>query len=297
MLTTSRGLPVRRLTVQRNGAESASAWWELVTCDVDEHLREHVVDWCGFTEWTAERSRRREVPAGIVPLILDFHGAYRVATDHEMSGWTSHHVGFAAGLHESYALTESIGRAGGMQLNFTPVGAYLFFGRPMSDLTNRVVSVDDLLGAWATELVDRLRDALDWETRFDLLEEAIVRRLAAARAAAPSVVWAWRQLARTAGRIEVGRLADEIGCSRKHLIAQFRDQIGVPPKTVARILRFSRAVKLFATRRELTGADVALACGYFDQAHFNKDFREFAGLTPTEYLRHRLPDLTSISND
>jgi AraC-like DNA-binding protein len=293
MLTT----PTRRLSVQRHDADSGSSWWELVTCDVDDHLREHVVDWCGWTEWTSERSRRREVPSGIVPLILDFVGAYRVATDHDMSSWSSHRVGFAAGLHESYALTESIGSAGGMQVNFTPIGAYLFFGRPMSDLTNRIVSFDDLLGGAATGLVDRLRDAPDWETRFDLLEQFIVRRLAAARAPTPSVVWAWRQLARTAGQIEVGRLASEIGCSRKHLIAQFRDQIGVPPKTVARILRFSRAVKLFTSQRELSGADVALACGYFDQAHFNKDFREFAGLTPTEYLRHRLPDLVSISND
>ena len=91
-----------------------------------------------------------------------------------------------------------------------------------------------------------------------------------------------------------------MGCSRKHLISQFHEQIGAWPKTVARILRFQHAVGLFhaaTAKNPVSGADVAIACGYFDQAHFIKDFRQLAGITPTEFMRSRIPELTGLAVD
>ena len=82
-------------------------------------------------------------------------------------------------------------------------------------------------------------------------------------------------------------LAAELGWSRRHLAARFRDEVGVSPKALARLLRFERALELLGTR---TLADIAYECGYYDQAHFNRDFRAFAGATPGELLARRLPD-------
>ena len=80
-------------------------------------------------------------------------------------------------MHDQFALTESQGLARGMQIDFTPIGAHLLFGRPMSEMTNLMVGLDDLFGADGVRLVDRLDDARDWETRFDILEEFVLRRL------------------------------------------------------------------------------------------------------------------------
>ena len=91
-------------------------------------------------------------------------------------------------------------------------------------------------------------------------------------------------------------LARQLGCSRKHLAAQFHEQIGVPPKTAARILRFDRAVGLLQ-QTDASGAEVALASGYFDQPHFIREFRQFAGVTPVDFLRHRIPDMGGIAAD
>ena len=79
--------------------------------------------------------------------------------------------------------------------------------------------------------------------------------------------------------MRIGALAEAIGCSRKHLVSQFRAQVGLPPKSVARILRFERAEKLLS-RSGARPLEVALACGYFDQSHLIRDFRELAGATP-----------------
>lgn len=288
----------RQLTTLRH--ESPDGRWEIVTADLHPGLRGLAVSWCGCEEWTPVVSRRRQVPAGIIPVIIDFLPSYGVSGADAPGDFTLRRFGFAAGMHDQFCLTESVGLARAMQIDFTPIGAYLFFRRPMSDMTNLVVGLDDLFGAEGVGLVDRLAAAADWETRFDILEEFVLPRILGARAPAPGVNWAWGQLRRANGQVEIGRLAKELGCSRKHLIAQFHEQLGASPKTIARVLRFQHAVRLFnaaSVERPVSGADVAMACGYFDQAHFIKDFRQLAGITPSEYLRQRIPDFTGIAAD
>jgi AraC-like DNA-binding protein len=117
----------------------------------------------------------------------------------------------------------------------------------------------------------------------------VASRLAEAPPPSPSVAWAWKRLGENRGRLDIGALAGELGCSRKHLIAQFREQVGLPPKTVARILRFRGVLESLERANGTRLAEVAQECGYYDQAHLNRDFREFAGITPTEFLDRRLP--------
>lgn len=288
----------RQLTTQRHDAPDGR--WEIVTADLHPGLRDLVVSWCGCEEWSPGPSRRRQVPVGFVPVIIDFLPSYGVSGADAPDSFTLRRFGFAAGMHDQFCLTESSGRATSMQIDFTPIGAYLFFRRPMSDMANLVIGLDDLFGAEGVRLVDRLADAVEWETRFDILEEFVLRRILGARAPSPGVHWAWGQLRRANGQVEIGRLARELGCSRKHLITQFHEQLGASPKTIARVLRFQHAVRLFnaaSVERPVSGADVAMTCGYFDQAHFIKDFRQLAGITPSEYLRQRIPDFTGIAVD
>jgi AraC-like DNA-binding protein len=160
----------------------------------------------------------------------------------------------------------------------------------MHELANRVVGVDDILPRRERDLPARLAEAPSSEARFALLDEILATRLAEARPPSPEVVWAWRALVHTNGRVPIGILAKKLGRSRRHLIARFRDQIGLPPKTVARILRFDRVVELLQSRTETGFAELAQECGYFDQAHLTRDFRAFAGTTPGEFVRRLVPN-------
>lgn len=139
-----------------------------------------------------------------------------------------------------------------------------------------------------------LHDAPTWEARFALLDREIGARVAAARAPSPLVVWTLRRLVETGGAVSIGTLVDEVGWSAKHLIAQLREQIGLAPKSLARILRFGRAVRRIRDGRASL-ADLALDCGYYDQAHFTRDARELAGVTPGELVKSLLPDSGGFS--
>jgi transcriptional regulator GlxA family with amidase domain len=81
------------------------------------------------------------------------------------------------------------------------------------------------------------------------------------------------------GAVRVADLADGAGCSHRHLVSRFREQVGATPKTAARVLRYSRAARLLALGH-LAPAQVAAVCGYADQSHLTREFTRFAGTTP-----------------
>jgi methylphosphotriester-DNA--protein-cysteine methyltransferase len=100
---------------------------------------------------------------------------------------------------------------------------------------------------------------------------------------------AWHRLVASSGRSSIASIVQEVGWSQRHFIAQFRHEIGVSPKVFARMLRFGRVVRAIrAGQTDL--ADLAIASGYYDQSHLNRDVREFAGTTPGELLESLLPD-------
>jgi AraC-like DNA-binding protein len=92
------------------------------------------------------------------------------------------------------------------------------------------------------------------------------------------------------GHVPIGSLSTELGWSRRRLAARFKEDVGLVPKVFARVMRFHRAVEMLKAGRSPRLSDVALDCGYYDQAHFDRDFRVFAGVTPTELVRTLRPD-------
>jgi AraC-like DNA-binding protein len=123
-----------------------------------------------------------------------------------------------------------------------------------------------------------------------LFEREIFARVARSAPVPRPVAAAYHHLTQTSGRAAIRDIAANVGWSHKHLIAQFNEHIGLPPKVFARVLRFGHAAELLKTRAPGALADIALECGYYDQAHFSRDFRAFAGVSATELLASQLPD-------
>jgi AraC-like DNA-binding protein len=277
-----------RVTIARH--DSALGRWEMASRHAPPGLRDHVSDYQGYVEATPQPLRRREPATADVTLIISFGPTIDVLDPAAPQRPAQRAASFVAGLSDAPVLIEHAGIQHGVEVNLTPLGARRLLGVPMHTLTNRVVALEDLLGPDATLLVERLYEAPGWAERFDVLDAAIARRLADAEGPSPAITWAYGRLCDTHGAVPVTELASELGWSRRHLGVRFRDEIGVPPKLLARILRFDRVVALLRRQDPDRWAEVAHGCGYYDQAHFNRDFREFAGTNPSAFVASRLPD-------
>jgi AraC-like DNA-binding protein len=222
----------------------------------------------------------REVPFPGVPLILGLEG-----------GWEIDRAGrrhsFVAGLHDVPTFVRGEPSWTCIELRLTPLGAHRLVQVPMHELRNRSLELYELLPA-AGELVERLHEATSWETRFDLLEDFLADRFAESAPASPEVEWSWQRLVGTRGLVRIAELERETGWSPRRLIARFRVQIGLPPKAAARVIRFDRAATALRSGGSTSLAALAYDCGYADQSHLNREFREPAGTTPAGAARRGL---------
>ena len=92
----------------------------------------------------------------------------------------------------------------------------------------------------------------------------------------------------------VAEVVDKAGFSQRRFIQLFGEQVGLTPKIFSRVSRFQRVVQIAHGAREIDWADLALDCGYYDQAHFIHDFQSFAGITPSTYLLQRAQHLNHV---
>ncbi|AZO54250.1 MULTISPECIES: AraC family transcriptional regulator [unclassified Mesorhizobium] len=238
-----------------------------------------VTDICGYRETATGHFRNVEYASLTVPLVISFAEPFAIGLGRAPDD-NDRFASFAAGLFAGPVMIESFGGACCIQVNFTPLGARRFFRLPMSELTDSMVVLDDVLGVEGAALRERLGNAPDWTARFDLAEAFVTARLESAAETPLEIAWAYDRIITSGGRTRIASLAERLGWSRKHLADKFSDATGIGPKTLSRIVRFNRALRL---SRELTAdwADVAADCGYADQAHLVREFRELAGETPT----------------
>ena len=198
-----------------------------------------------------------------------------------------------AGQSENFIETGSHGHTVLLGAQFRSHGAYRLLRIAQHELSDQVVELETLFGDRVLRVRERLLEAQSPTARFALLEHWLLGLLAAGAVIHPAVLAASRRVAAARGQVDVRALSRETGFSREHLIRRFREQIGLTPKAYANIVRFNHAIEL-AHLPGTRWADVANACGYFDQAHLVRDFQRYAGRAPTSLLRDGRPDAASI---
>lgn len=229
--------------------------------------------------------RQRETATLVVPLVISLGTPFRIALTREATE-ADRQPSFAAGLHAGPVDIRSDGGAECVQMDLTPLGAFRVLGQAVSEIAGRMVDVGDLFGREGRALRERLGATPAWGDRFDLIERFVLRR--AVHEPSAGVAFACARLARAGGDLRVAHLAREIGWSRGHLAERFRREVGVPPKTFARMLRFGRACALArgSDGGKAEGwAGIAARAGYADQAHLAREFADLAGEAPTAWAR------------
>jgi AraC-like DNA-binding protein len=278
-------------------------------------LRPLVAWYSGYREVDGPPARHRGLPSPWLTLIITLDDPLTISEHPDPYQPASAYQVLVGGLHTTPALVTHDGCQSGVQLGLTPLGARVLLGVPAGDLATLDLEGDEVLGRFAAELQDRVRAAGTWADRFAVLDGLLAARagltgavsparqrpfsrpapfpwrtgpMDARHLIAPEVAHAWRTLLATRGAMSVADLAEETGWSARHLDNRFRAEIGLTPKAAARVIRFDRARRMLMRRVSQGGppalADLAVAAGYYDQAHLAREFRGLAGCPPSHWL-------------
>jgi AraC-like DNA-binding protein len=226
--------------------------------------------------------RERVLPDSCVELVFHFHDPFLTFFPDGSNALQPH--AFVVGQMKRFLEIEPAGRMGIIAVRFLARGAYLFFRRPLNEVAAGIVDLEDIWKERAHELMERIALAPGMTERVAIIEETLLGLLAQNGRYDWIVDRCLQLIDAERGQINVADLAVGLGLSNRQLTRRFQHTVGLCPKEYARVSRFLHVVRCLSDHEPRTLTDTAVTCGYFDQAHFNHEFREMAGMAPGEFL-------------
>ena len=253
----------------------------------------------GFVEviWLYEgfaqaHAKERKLPDGSMGLVINLReDSFRVYDRRDPNRCETFRGCLLSGVQSEFIVIDTANQASLMGVHFKPGGGFPFFGMPASELYDVQVPLDALWGTTASELRARLLEAETPEARFVILERYLLARAARPLVRHPAVSFALKEIQSEPRHRAISDLVEQIGLSPRRFIQVFSEEVGLTPKLFCRVRRFQQVLHSLqhgtVNARQIDWADIASFCGYFDQAHFIRDFRAFSGLNPTAWFMLR----------
>lgn len=232
--------------------------------------------------------RDRMLPTGTASLVINlledelrvYDGVTGVLT-HRFCG-----SGFA-GVHARAYTIDTAEQAYVAGVSFRPGGAWPFMKTAQDELAHEHAPLHDVLGFDVTSLRDQLLCEPSPQAQLGILERTLVDHLCKPIERHRAVAFALQQIARDPTGAQMKLLSQQVSLSTRRFTRVFEQQVGLTPKLYARLLRFRHVLHEVRAAREVDWTSIALSCGYYDQPHFNRDFKAFSGFSPTEYLKQQ----------
>jgi AraC-like DNA-binding protein len=232
-------------------------------------------------------SRERVLPTATMQMIVSlsddplkvFH------TEHDAVA-TNYGSSVICGAHSQFSIIDT-SQETSIGVHFRPGGAFPFLKGSAGELHNSHVSLADIFGSGATRLRERLLEAESPAAKFQTFESFLTLRLEKPGYMNRVLRFAVKELGRTENPMRVGDVVDRTGLTSRRFIELFTNEVGLTPKLYFRVQRFQGIILRLHQDLQIDWAQEAVSCGYYDQSHFNNDFRAFSGMTPTEYVERK----------
>jgi AraC-like DNA-binding protein len=241
-------------------------------------------------------SRERVLPTGRVQVILNLARDFLLDCPENQPAYTRP-PSLIVGARSTYEIVDISDMADLIGIVFEPGGFASFASDAVDVFSNRSVSLEDVWGASALTLRDRLREIPTPNLRFHYLEQFLVQRFAGRLSRHRIVDFALSRFQRAPSISTVREVARSTGWSERRFSQVFREQVGFSPKAWTRIQRFQRAVQQLHAGADIPWAELALDCGFYDQSHFANDFRAFSGIDATTYSARQTQWANHVSAD
>jgi AraC-like DNA-binding protein len=249
-----------------------------------EPLAQHIkCFWILENAFTHSSSQERILPDGCTEFVFHQGDAF---DQYNQDGTTERQpMAMLVGQMRRPLVIQPTGRVRVLGVRFWPGGAYPFLQIPQNEIAGRLIALDAVLGGTARELHSRIADAPTPAESVRQVEAILLARLNQFRRRDEAALKAIALILRAGGCLSIDRLARETGINSRKLDRTFNTRVGLPPKTLCRIVRFQKVFKMIERQKSSPDwVQIALDCGYYDQSHFIKEFKAFAGKEPTSYL-------------
>jgi AraC-like DNA-binding protein len=236
----------------------------------------------------ANYTREKILPDGAIELIIDLATQPKTIFDDETSTrFRTVRKAWISGERTRYIVIGAETNQSMVGVRFRPGGAYPFFRFPISELSESVTELDLIWGGLVDEIREQLIDIKSPEERLVRLESFLLRQAQRSLEVNRLITFAVHQLQHSPQFLAIRDLANTIGITQKHLISQFENIVGLRPKSFARVCKFQKVLNIIEEQKKIEWSAIASDCGYYDQAHFIKEFHTFSGLNPSAYLTQR----------
>lgn len=226
----------------------------------------------------------RVIPHGCIELMFFFGDKYREVKNGNLEGY--HPQTIITGQQSSYFDLQATGKVGIFSVFFKPHGAKLFFSLPISELKDRSIALSDIAGRDSGQLEDEIMNSKNNCQRVNFVEKFLLKKLLEKEyedfKRINSVVG---RIIKTRGELTLEDMSFEACLSSKQLDRKFSRYVGMSPKQYLKIVRFQNVLKTKELNPEMSLTSLGFECGYYDQAHFIKDFKKITGMTPKSYFQ------------
>lgn len=251
-------------------------------------LAKYVENIVFYDGYQPDFSMEKLLPDGAIHVIMDMQETpKKLYHNEDFSKFTEFKGCFVSGQHKGFIHIEVAQNSSMMVLRFLPGGAFPFFNVPISKLNDKVQQAELFWG----DTIYRIREQIVAEksivTKFAIMEAFLLKKLEPAPEENKELSQAIATLVSEPFQITTKGLAKQAGMSQKHLISLFDRHVGLTPKYLARIYRFQKVILMLEEKKKIDWMQIVSDCGYYDQAHFVKDFYQFSGINPSKYMQQK----------
>lgn len=237
-----------------------------------------------FKNFQPDHSIERVVPTGHIFILFELDGIPRKTYDAEsLAPLQTFKQVWISGMHKNFLSISAHQDSEMFVIQLKPYGGFPFFHIPIHQLNDRVVSATEILGEEMLELRKKILVAKTVQEKFLIAKKWLFSRFDLSKIPSSELLDIVQEL-RVQPLKAHKKIIQSYPHSQKHLIGQFKKFCGLTPKVFHRIMRFNEILMEIHAQKGINWAQIAYNFGYTDQSHFIKEFKEFSGFNPSEFI-------------
>lgn len=239
-----------------------------------------------YKDYAPVHSVDRFLPDGYTHVVFDLTDFPKFIYDnHTLKEIQSCRNVWFSGIREKYITIPSGKNSEMFIIYFNKGKAYPFVEMPMHELTDYVVDGELVMSHEILNIREKLLECKTSKQMFLFAEQYLTKKFQSKLTINPFIEYSVNLILQNPHQLSLSRLSEKVGYSQKHLIQLFKEHVGLTPKAFLKIIRFQKTIREIEKHKTADWTAVSFACGYYDQAHFINDFKNFSGFTPNQYLK------------